>query len=499
MRLIAIIFFLFFFSHFSRAQNVEIIGSAMDFKSEIIKLQIQADPITGHYITVARDTISSDGQFALKYDISKITYAKIKIGIVNLSLFMEPGQKYSIKVPMKKDLVDEGVEQRFNSFIPIEEAADIVSPDTNSVNFKISAFNELYNNFIIIHQQELKFKRNRALVNELKKTVDNRFHRTVGYFKDYIECRFASLEMMEQLKSNKDIVDTYFKQRAPLYNNSEYIDFFNEFYSGSFQKLKRMGFRDTLRYAINIEKSYISLIKIVASDSTLLPNDTLRELVTIKGLYEIYTDPDFSKEGILSVLDFIARMSNIKEDQVIATSIIRELKRLEPSSVAPVFTLNDIDGKSHCLIEYQGKMVFLNFWASYNVPSIEEYRACDTLRNKFGDKLVVLNISIDRTVDGLKEVMKAYRLKSGTLHYGLYKDILDDYSISGIPSFVLIDEQGRIINAQAMRPSEGALAYIDSIFVQREFDKQKKTDAEKRQKTKKRVDDINNSKKNKRK
>ena len=144
-------------------------------------------------------------------------------------------------------------------------------------------------------------------------------------------------------------------------------------------------------------------------------------------------------------------------------------------------------------------MVCLNFWASWNVPSIEEFRALDTLRKRFGKQLEIINISTDRKVDGVKSVLSAYHIKYGSLHYANYKDILDDYNIVGIPTFVLIDEQGKIINANARHPSDGLLEYIDNIFAARELEKRKQSDAKKRDRDKKRIDEINNNRKNKKK
>ena len=71
------------------AQKVKINGTAADFKSEIVKLQIQADPISGRYITLAKDSIKSDGSFLLKTDVDEIKLARIKIGIVQLTIFLE--------------------------------------------------------------------------------------------------------------------------------------------------------------------------------------------------------------------------------------------------------------------------------------------------------------------------------------------------------------------------------------------------------------------------
>ncbi|NIV30482.1 MAG: redoxin domain-containing protein, partial [Anaerolineae bacterium] len=48
----------------------------------------------------------------------------------------------------------------------------------------------------------------------------------------------------------------------------------------------------------------------------------------------------------------------------------------------PDFTLNDMQGKPHTLSTYQGKVVMLNFWATYCSPCIKEMPSMQRLNEK---------------------------------------------------------------------------------------------------------------------
>jgi thiol-disulfide isomerase/thioredoxin len=68
------------------------------------------------------------------------------------------------------------------------------------------------------------------------------------------------------------------------------------------------------------------------------------------------------------------------------------------AAAAPDFTLTNLDGKPHSLAEYRGKIVVLNFWATWCLPCREEMPMLSKLAPKFDAKDVAfLAASIDDT------------------------------------------------------------------------------------------------------
>jgi peroxiredoxin len=67
---------------------------------------------------------------------------------------------------------------------------------------------------------------------------------------------------------------------------------------------------------------------------------------------------------------------------------------------APLFTLNDVDGNSVSLSDYHGKVVFVNFWATWCPPCRAEIPDFVKLIDKYGDDgFVILGISVDQPAD----------------------------------------------------------------------------------------------------
>jgi thiol-disulfide isomerase/thioredoxin len=66
------------------------------------------------------------------------------------------------------------------------------------------------------------------------------------------------------------------------------------------------------------------------------------------------------------------------------------------AAAAPDFTLTNLDGKAHSLAEYRGKVVVLNFWATWCLPCREEMPMLSKLALKYDEKDVAfLAASID--------------------------------------------------------------------------------------------------------
>ncbi|MEJ5253486.1 MAG: redoxin family protein [Chthonomonadetes bacterium] len=113
---------------------------------------------------------------------------------------------------------------------------------------------------------------------------------------------------------------------------------------------------------------------------------------------------------------------------------------------APSFTLTDMEGNTVSLGDLKGKVVFLDFWATWCPPCRESLPHTQSLsqheKAKSGD-LVVLAVNAREEVDKVKQFMQE---KGFTFRVLMDKDgaVLNAYKVQGIPTFVLIDRQGKV-------------------------------------------------------
>jgi peroxiredoxin len=110
---------------------------------------------------------------------------------------------------------------------------------------------------------------------------------------------------------------------------------------------------------------------------------------------------------------------------------------------APDFTLSNLEGKEVKLSQFKGKVVLLNFWSSWCIPCRSEMPTIELLHREYKDKgLIVLGID-----DEESQKQAAFLQKFGFSFTSLVeskRQASNLYSIGGIPTTVLIDQQGKI-------------------------------------------------------
>jgi peroxiredoxin len=112
---------------------------------------------------------------------------------------------------------------------------------------------------------------------------------------------------------------------------------------------------------------------------------------------------------------------------------------------APPFRLSDLDGDVHSLPEYQGKVVFLNFWATWCGPCKVEMPAMEALYQAFRSQgLEILAVSVDQQGAAVTRPFKeAMGLSFPILHDSDYQVGLA-YGARTLPMTYVIDRQGII-------------------------------------------------------
>jgi len=137
-------------------------------------------------------------------------------------------------------------------------------------------------------------------------------------------------------------------------------------------------------------------------------------------------------------------------------------------TAAPGFTLQNVTATDVSLSDYQGKVVLLNFWATWCMPCRQEMPSMERLWKKYQDKgLVILAVSID---EGSPSRVRSFAKKL-KLSFPVALDpdgkASDLYQVSGLPVSFLIDQEGRIaakITGSEDWVSEKSIARIEGLL-----------------------------------
>jgi peroxiredoxin len=119
--------------------------------------------------------------------------------------------------------------------------------------------------------------------------------------------------------------------------------------------------------------------------------------------------------------------------------------QLTVGQTAPEISLIDKDGNTITLSSLKGKVVLIDFWASWCGPCKATLPAVVKLYNKFKDQgFDVLGVSLDTDKEAWLRTIKAYKLPY-TLVDDAASDAATDYGVYAIPTSFLVDKTGTII------------------------------------------------------
>jgi len=459
----------------TQTKNVKIIGKAPGFQNERIILFTYSDLVSFHEKVLAEGSIDHNGNFKIEARVNETTYTFLKIINVQASLYLEPGKEYRISL-IPKDELTGGHESRLYAAFPIETVPMFNEKDSNDLNMLIQDFNYLYNVFLYTNINQLLGGRKKDLVDSAKTANQAHFSKyNIAYLTNYIDYRFAALEMMQQIGGKETLASKYFSDKPILYNNIEYMAFFNDYFKNYFSLGLALKYNQDVINAINKEKSYASLIRIMRSDSVIIDNAELRELVLLKGLYEIYNRPGYEKEGIKEILTFVRDKGQIPEHKPIAASMLDKLTRFERGMKPKDFSLVGFDNTSVSLENYKGKFVYLLFWASWCTPCLSELSLMQTFHETYSDYFAFIGIMTDGNEASMRRIASIYGYTFPLLNAAKKPEIADNFGVISHPTGVLIDPDGNFIDNPARLPSRNLEALIRYAYILKKENEASKT------------------------
>lgn len=121
------------------------------------------------------------------------------------------------------------------------------------------------------------------------------------------------------------------------------------------------------------------------------------------------------------------------------------IRLVKNPDTAPGFELNDLNGKPLSLAEAKGKVVLLNFWATWCGPCRAEIPDLVELQKQYADKLEIIALA---TEEDDADLVRRFVLKSGiNYRVGMASDeVVQKYGgINALPTSFVIDTQGRVV------------------------------------------------------
>lgn len=250
-------------------------------------------------------------------------------------------------------------------------------------------------------------------------------------------------------------LDKYFdgldKSPKEVYNYPEVL-----FHSDSFRNMN-----DYIKYINTVDESDMSgpermenrfkLFSELFTDKQMQQTFFERELEGYLVSYKIDENTDF-ENALAEFTDLTSYVSDVEVKENLKTSFAKRVYSI-PGSPMPSVKFLDIDGNEVALESFKGNYVYIDLWASWCGPCIKEIPNFKKLEEDYKDKnIVFLSLSVDANSDDWRNKVKELQLGGNQLELG-ESEFDKIMNVTGIPHFILYDDQGNLKLYKAPRPS----------------------------------------------
>lgn len=295
---------------------------------------------------------------------------------------------------------------------------------------------------------------------------------------------YANKEPYEEFFKKYSIIDIKFRKLNSLLQYSLYNGLSTEKTESLIKKcidpnlfkfLSLDNYLGNLNYKETISFLYLEYLlnKEIEKNKEILQNKVKRKLEIANNLYtgktkdfvldhiiKKYMNDTYSLNEMNMFKSFIFKIN----DQNMRAQLLKEysnsldfMANANVGKEAPVFNLPDTSGQMHNLQSFRGKVVFVDLWASWCGPCKREMPLLKILNDEYSSsgKLQIISIAVN-DADG-----KDSRLKFINQHGFNWLQLEDQdgfvsrkYRVGGIPRFILIDKEGKILSYDAPSPSD---------------------------------------------
>jgi len=128
---------------------------------------------------------------------------------------------------------------------------------------------------------------------------------------------------------------------------------------------------------------------------------------------------------------------------IISTTAFAGSKGIKIGDLLPELSSFGLEGSLPT--DLKGKVVVLDFWASWCGPCKESFPAMNDLQKKYGEKgIVILAVNVDEKAEAMKDFLKEHPASFAILHDAT-KKLVGTANISSMPTSFVIDKDGKVV------------------------------------------------------
>ncbi len=441
-----------FYSGPAQTNTTLIVGKNSDYANSVIEVYSFDDFITRKLVLIASDSINNKGEFRIKVPLSETKYIQIPLGYYKGVIYIEPNTEYEIVLPEKREKTFADLLNPY--FKPVDIYLGVRNSDAYELNYMIREFESIYDRYVDENYYQIFNKPVKDSVDKVISNIENLFDTIPNaYFKNFRTYKYSQLRYASYMRNNLYITNDYYNNMPLLYQNVAYMDLFNQLYSNYLSFYMNTSEGERIYSDIALAKSPY-LVKETMSNNLVLLNDSIQELVLLKGLFDAFYLRDFPHASMLITLDSIANFSEINEHKKIANNIREKVLLAKSGYPAPEFELYDSQGAIRKKSDFEVSYVYLNFCSVQNFACQQDFKLLKELHEKYEKDFKIISISIDEDFQMAKNFFESNDYEWTLLSYKNDQKVLGNYNVRVFPTYYLIGPKGDLKMSPAVSPGE---------------------------------------------
>ena len=442
-------------------QSATLHAVALDYAGQSILTSVAWNP----FVTIPeysnRVVCDEKGEFEQVVPLKSPRVVQFETGIYQLYLYMEPGFHYEVELP---DYRGKKWDDQISPFFqPLELPLVVLSrtsPNTREringskdVNHTIATFDSLFitaNREVINHRKLGQPVNTDSIIQHMEAVFKRDSSR---FFSDYRRFRYGALKLNEGKTGLARLSQDYLGPTVMEWHPG-FVELFRAlfkdfifYFSGSTEGQK-------FRNLVNRNQDFRQARQLVL-DHPAVWSDTLAEMILLQEFSELFYRGEYHKEAILIMLDSMAHDPVTPQFGIYSAQLMEKLSSLVTGHIPPAISLEDLDGKSWSLSDFDGKYTYLFFGTTDHYGCMMEYPFLQSYMEKHTAYLNVLTVMTSEDRNKLDDFMHRNGYTWTVLHYEGQPGVLDDYMVRGYPTAYLIDRNGLLLLSPATLPSEG--------------------------------------------
>lgn len=427
-------------------------GNDTAYKNAIIKATCLSDYISKTPQIVGVDTVNANGDFKIILNLTETKLVSLDLGLYEGVLYIEPGTQYEIVLP---DYEPKTMGEVLNPFFqPTQIFLGIKNVKDQDLNYLIADFDFVYQEHLERNYYRLFKAPVKSDVDSIVMAINANFDSIENdYYNMYRYYKLSWLRYMSYMRDYRYIIREMYNDKPVGYYNVAYMDLFNQVFNNYFT-----FYANTSEGArIYSDVAYAKSPKYIGEsleNTMVLSNDTLKELVMLKGLHDAYYSRDFPEKSLTITLDSIAALTTIEHHRQIAENIKAKVFKARQGQPVPPFDLRDSKGIYRKSSDFLANYIYLNFCSVESFTCQQDFELLKMLHNKHKGEFRIISICIDDDFNKAREYFKENGYEWMLLSCKDQMSLIDDFKVKAYPTYFLVNPKGKLNMSPASGPSE---------------------------------------------